>query len=173
MKPALHIRTSRRAFFAGAVTLAIHVGGVAVAADLKAPEISIAGIHSPTFIANGVQLICSVRVGNPNYVDLPLTAADINLKLADTPAAKGRLLKPVTVPARRIQNVDVLVDVTTSTAATWLPLYFAGDAFTLPFEVDGYVNVDNAELGRVPFHETGNVTMTANGLEVQAASQAK
>jgi hypothetical protein len=51
-----------------------------------------------------------------------------------------------------------------------LPMYFEGQAFTLPFEVDGYVDVDNAELGRVPFHETGDVSMTGDGLEVQAAN---
>jgi LEA14-like dessication related protein len=167
MQAVRNIRAVSRSLLCSVVMLG--VSGVA-AADLTAPEISIAGIHSPTFSSEGVQLICTVRVGNPNAIDLPLMAADINLKLADTPAAKGRLLKAVTVPSRRIQNVDLLVDVTMSAAASWLPMYFEGQAFTLPFEVDGYVDVDHAELGRVPFHETGDVSMTGDGLEVQAAN---
>ena len=150
MQAVRNIQTVTRILFCSGVMLGISGIGVAAAADLTAPEISIAGIHSPTFSSEGVQLICTVRVGNPNAIDLPLTAADINLKLADTPAAKGRLLKAVTVPSRRIQNVDLLVDVTMSAAASWLPMYFEGQEFTLPFEVDGYVDVDNAELGRVP-----------------------
>jgi LEA14-like dessication related protein len=170
MKSVRNFRAVMRALFFAAMLTGISGGGSVFAADIKAPEISITRIHSPTLTSEGVQLVCSVRVGNPNYVDLPLTAADINLKLADTPAAKGRLLRPVTVASRRIQNVDLLVDVTASAAASWLPMYFEGSAFTLPFEVDGYVDVDNAELGRVLFHETGAVLMTGEGLKVQAVN---
>ncbi len=170
MQVLRNIRTVTRILLCSVVMLGVSGAGVAVAAELTAPKISIVGIHSPTFSTEGVQLICTVRVGNPNTIDLPLTGADINLKLADTPAAKGRLLKAVTVPSRRFQNVDLLVDVTMSAAASWLPMYFAGQAFTLPFEVDGYVDIDHAELGRVHFHETGNVSMTGDGLEVQAAN---
>ena len=139
--------------------------GVAVAAELLAPAISIAGIHSPTWSAAGAQLICSVRVNNPNNVALPLTGADVHLKLAGAPAAKGRLLKNITIPANGLRDVDLLVDLDMAAAVTWLPMFLDSQAFSVPFEVDGYVDVDQAELGRIPFHETGDVAMTGAGLE--------
>jgi len=134
-------------------------------ADLIAPGISIAGIHSPTLSAEGAQLICSVRVDNPNDVALPLTGADVSLKLGGAPAAKGRLLNNITIPARGRSNVDLLVDLDMASAVTWLPMFLDDQAFTVPFEVDGYVDVDHDDLGRVPFHETGEVSMTDAGLE--------
>lgn len=144
--------------------------GLAGAADLQAPGISIAGLSSPTLSDAGIQLVCNVRVENPNTTALPLTDAVVNLKLADTPAAVGRLLKPVTVPARSVRDVPVLVDVAASAAATWLPLYFSSAQFTLPFDVRGHVDVDHAAIGRVPFHETGQVAMTGAGIDIRSAT---
>lgn len=139
--------------------------GAVMSAELIVPAISIAGIHSPTLSSQGAQLICSVRVENPNAVALPLTGADVKLKLGGAPAAKGRLLKNITIPARGLIDVDLLVDLDMASAVTWLPMFLDDQAFTVPFEVDGYVDVDQVDLGRVPFHETGEVSMTDAGLE--------
>jgi LEA14-like dessication related protein len=158
-------------FTASAILLIATMPGTVFATEMQAPAISIAGLHSPSFTAEGVQLICSVRVENPNEVALPLSGADINLKLAGTPAAKGRLLKNVTIPSQGIQNVDVLVDVAPAAAMTWLPMFFQSQAFTLPFEVDGYVEVDHASLGRVAFKESGDVSMTGSGLVTHIPDQ--
>jgi len=146
------------------------MSGISMANDLVAPEISIARIHSPTVSMEGVQVICSVRVANPNYVDLPLGGAVVALNLAETPSANGSLLRRVVIPSRSIKNVDLLVDITMSAAATWLPMYFEGEAFKLPFEVRGFVDVERDGLGRVPFHEIGEVSMTADGLVVEPPS---
>ena len=152
------------------VVLLLLFAGVAGAADLQAPGISIAGLGSPTLSDAGIQLVCNVRVQNPNATALPLTDAVVNLKLADTPAAVGRLLKPVTVPGRSVRDVAVLVDVAASAAATWLPLYFSSAQFSLPFDVRGHVDVAHAAIGRVPFHETGQVAMTGTGIDIRSAS---
>ncbi len=160
-------RMSGRRF--GAIVLFLTAGTVG-AADLQAPGISIAGLGSPTLSDAGVQLICNVRVENPNATALPLTDAVVSLKLADTPAAVGRLLKPVTVPANSVRDVAVLVDVAASAAATWLPLYFSSAEFSLPFDVRGHVDVAHAAIGRVPFHETGQVAMTGAGIDVRSAT---
>ena len=143
--------------------------GTAIAAELAAPAISIAGIHSPSLTMEGAQLICSVRVENSNDVALPLTGAKVHLKLADTHAADGRLLKKVTIPSGGTRDVDLLVDLTMSAAVSWLPMFMDSKAFTLPFEVNGFVDVANEDLGRVPFNETGDVSMTDDGLVVQPA----
>jgi LEA14-like dessication related protein len=153
------------------VLLMLSTAGGSFAADLAAPAISIAGIHSPSFSMEGAQLICSVRVENPNDVALPLTGAIVKLKLADTHAADGRLLKKVTIPSGGTRNVDLVVDLTMSAAAAWLPMFMDSEAFTLPFEVNGFVDVAHKDLGRVPFHETGDVLMTDEGLVVQPAGQ--
>ncbi len=142
-----------------------------IATDLLPPEISIGGIHSPTWSAEGAQLICSVRVENPNPVDLPVTGADIKLKLANTPAARGRLPSAVTVPARGVRQVDVLVNVSMNAAVTWLPMFLGTSEFTMPYDVAGFVDVDHPDLGRVPFHETGDVSMTGDGIQVHAANK--
>jgi len=143
--------------------------GHAAGADLAAPAISIAGIHSPVLTMEGAQLICSVRVENPNDVALPLIGAKVSLQLADTHAADGRLLKEVTIPSGGSKDVDLLVDLTMSAAISWLPMFMDSKAFTLPFEVNGFVDVAHNELGRVPFRETGDVSMTSDGLVVQQA----
>ena len=149
--------------------LAFGTTGTAIAAELTAPAISIAGIHSPSLTMDGAQLICSVRVENPNDVALPLTGAKVRLKLADTHAADGRLLRKVTIPSGGAKDVDLLVDLTMSAAVSWLPMFMDNKAFTLPFEVDGFVDVANENLGRVPFNEAGDVSMTDDGLVVQPA----
>lgn len=148
---------------AAVLLLAMSAGA---AAKLSAPAISIAGIHSPTLSADGAQLICSVRVENPNDEALPLTDGNVSLKLAGTPAAKGRLLRQMTIPARATRDVDLLVDLDMAATVSWLPMFMGSEAFTLPFEVDGYVDVSHADLGRITFHETGDVSMTESGLEV-------
>jgi LEA14-like dessication related protein len=152
--------------FVGLLLLAMGAPGLVFGAELSAPVISIAGIHSPTLSTQGAQLICSVRVENPNDVALPLTGGNVDLKLAGSPAAKGRLLKRITIPARTTRDVDLLVDLDVAATVSWLPLFMDTAAFTVPFEVDGYVDIDNVDLGRVLFHETGDVSMTAEGLEV-------
>ena len=151
---------------AAVLLLAMSAVVAGVAAKLSAPTISIAGIHSPTLSADGAQLICSVRVENPNDEALPLTDGNVYLKLAGTPAAKGRLLRQMTIPARATRDVDLLVDLDMAATVSWLPMFMGSEAFTLPFEVDGYVDVSHADLGRITFHETGDVSMTESGLEV-------
>jgi LEA14-like dessication related protein len=158
-------RTLRR-LAAGTLLLIVASTSVVFAAGLTAPAISIAGIHSPTLSTEGAQLICSVRVENPNDVALPVSGGNVNLKLAGSPAAKGRLLEGITIPARGARDVDLLVDLDMAATISWLPMFMDNKAFTLPFEVDGFVDVDHADLGRVVFHETGDVSMTDEGLEV-------
>ena len=165
MKISMGSSRVSRWLLAGTFFMILGRADLAVSAELMAPAISIAGIHSPTWSSAGAQLICSVRVDNPNNVALPLTGADVHLKLAGTPAAKGRLLKNITIPANGLRDVDLLVDLDMAAAVTWLPMFLDSQAFSLPFEVDGYVDVDQAELGRIPFHETGDVAMTSEGLE--------
>ena len=159
--------TSRasRCLLTGMLLLIVGRVGAVMATELIAPAISIAGIHSPTLSMEGAQLICSVRVENPNDVALPLTGADVNLKLAGAPAARGRLLEPISIPARGRRDVDLLDDLDTASAVTWLPIFLDDQAFTVPFDVAGHVDVDHPDLGRVPFHETGDVSMTDAGLE--------
>jgi LEA14-like dessication related protein len=161
-------RTLRR-LAAGTLLLIVASTSVVFAAGLTAPAISIAGIHSPTLSTEGAQLICSVRVENPNDVALPVSGGNVNLKLAGSPAAKGRLLEGITIPARGARDVELLVDLDMAATISWLPMFMDNKAFTLPFEVDGFVDVDHADLGRVVFHETGDVSMTDEGLEVSPA----
>jgi LEA14-like dessication related protein len=142
-------------------------------ADLLPPAISIAGIHSPALSAEGVQLICSVRVENPNAVALAVQAADIQLQLANTPAANGRLPAAVVISPREAKQVDVLVSVTLAAAATWLPQFLGTSEFSMPYDVAGYVLVNNPDLGRVPFHETGTVAMVDGELVVQPTLHAQ
>jgi LEA14-like dessication related protein len=165
MKITMAISRTPHWFVTCALLMVIGRVGVVMPAELIAPAISIAGIHSPTLSAEGARLICSVRVENPNDVALPLTGADVKLKLGGAPAAKGRLLKNITIPARGLSDVDLLVDLDMASAVTWLPMFLDDQAFTVPFEVDGYVDVDQTDLGRVSFHETGEVSMTDAGLE--------
>ena len=72
-------------------------------------------------------------------------------------------------PARSQQLVDLLVDVEPAAAVTWLPLFTGDESFTVPFRVRGFVDVARAGLGRVPFDESGVVSMTADGLVVVPA----
>jgi LEA14-like dessication related protein len=147
-------------------------GSLVFAADLIAPKISIADLHSPTLTVNGAQLICTVRVENWNTVALPVTAGNVALKLADAPAATAQLSKPVTIPPRQFQNVDLPVSVTMSAAASWLPAFLGSDAFTMPFDVEGYVDIAGESPQRVHFHQVGNVMMVDGELVIEDARSA-
>ena len=137
------------------------------AADkLRPPDIEIEGLYEPQLTMDGMRVICRVRVGNPNYVDLPVEDARLRLRLSDVPAARGRLPGGVTIPARTRKLVDLLVDVEPAATVHWLPLFMGDESFTVPFRVQGYVDVGRPELGRVHFDESGDVAMTEKGLVV-------
>lgn len=141
-------------------------GKVGAGPELQPPVISISGIHSPTVSMDGAQLVCTVRVHNPNTVPLPVTGGIVDLQLDGVHAARGRPLKNITVPAGGAGNVDLLVDLTSNAALTWLPLFMGDAAFRLPYQVVGHVDIEQEGMGRVPFNESGSVAMTGDGLQV-------
>jgi LEA14-like dessication related protein len=134
---------------------------------IRAPEISIAGLHSPTYTAQGPQLKCRVRVNNSNAEDLLVSAADIDLSLAEISAAKGRLPERVTIPARSMREVDVVVDLVPAAAGVWMPFFLGGGDFAMPFEVSGVISVDNMDPPAVPFRARGEVAMTKSGIKIR------
>jgi LEA14-like dessication related protein len=142
------------------------VSQTVASAEVFPPGISIAAIHSPTVTADGPQLMCRVRVDNPNDQSLAVSNANVDLKLAGTPAARGRLPEPVIIPATGVKEVDVVVDVIPGAAMTWMPLFLGDSNFSVPYEVAGIVDVDNADIGRVPFNESGQVEMTRSGIRI-------
>ena len=137
------------------------------AAELLAPAISIVAIHSPTWAEGGPRLMCRVRVNNPNAESLFVSGADIKLKLAGSPAAKGWLARKVEIPANAAGEVNVTVNVFSSAAFSWMPMFLGSGDFWVPFEVDGVVRVDNRSLGTVPFRETGDVGMTKGRIQIR------
>jgi LEA14-like dessication related protein len=139
------------------------------AAKLLPPRIGIAGLHSPSWTEQGPRLVCRVKVDNPNNRALAVSGADINLKLGGTPAAMGRLPQPVSIPANASTEVDVVVNVLPAAAMTWMPMFLGGANFSVPYEVSGVIEVADADIGRLPFGEAGEVEMTRSGIKVRPA----
>jgi len=137
------------------------------AVELVAPAISIVAIHSPTWAQDGPRLLCRVRVLNPNAESLMVSGADINLKLAGSPAAKGWLAQKVIIPANAAGEVNVTVNVFSSAALSWMPMFLGSGDFSVPFEVDGLVTVENKNMGSVPFREAGEVGMASGRIQIR------
>jgi LEA14-like dessication related protein len=138
--------------------------GKAHAADFVAPAISIEGIHSPAVSFEGAELICTVRVENPNNEALVVTGGFVDLQLDGAQAASGRPLRSVSIPPRATRNVDLRVSLNSNAAFAWLPMFMGAETFTLPYRVIGYVDLDAHNTNRVPFDERGKVSMTSDGL---------
>ncbi len=140
-----------------------------IATELVPPDISIVDLHSPRLSSKAAQLICTVKLENPNDIDLPVTDAILWLKLNKAAAAKGRLHRQVIIPARGTKHVDVLVNVG-SQAVSWLPMFLGANEFTVPYELNGFVELGSPDLGRLTIHELGDVSMTSRGLVLKPAS---
>jgi LEA14-like dessication related protein len=142
----------------------------AVSADfskLSPPRIGIAGLHSPSWTEQGPRLVCRVKVDNPNNRGLEVNDAVISLKLAGAPAATGVLPQPVTIPANASSEVDIVVNVLPAAALTWMPMFLGSANFSVPYNVSGVIEVDDADIGVLPFDESGEVEMTRDGIKAR------
>ncbi len=150
--------------------IGIGTNSTRAAIDLLPPDISIADLHSPRLTSQGAQLICTVKVENPNDIDLPVKDSVLWLKLNNEAAAKGRLHRQIIIPARGTKNVDILVNVG-SQAVSWLPMFLGANEFTVPYELKGFVQLGSPDLGRLSIQGRGKVSMTSNGLKLRPAGQ--
>jgi LEA14-like dessication related protein len=153
----------------GWLAMANCVACVMFASDLQYPSIRLAGVRVHSYSLDGMQVICELRVENTNDVALPLKGAQVSLQLADAQMAQGQLIDNVTIPAFGVRDVNVLVDVNLVSALAVMSNSLSTDGLSLPYEIDGYVDVGVASLGRIRFHETGSLSLTAAGLNIRTS----
>lgn len=139
--------------------------------ELQVPSVRLIGVEPQSYSLQGVQLVCHLQVENPNDIALPLRGATLSLQLGQTQTAHGSLVDNVTIPAFAIQQVDVLVNINLLAALSVMSRSGSGNDLILPYEVSGYVDIGITRLGRIPFHETGSLSLTAAGLNIRTSIQ--
>jgi LEA14-like dessication related protein len=165
------ISSALRALTVGWLVAAHCAACAMLSGELQVPSVRLIGVEPQSYSLQVVQLVCRLQVENPNDIALPLQGATLTLQLGQTQTAYGNLVDKVTIPAFAVQNVDVLVNIDLLAALSVISRSGYGNNSELPYEVDGYVDVGIARLGRIPFHETGSLSLKAAGLEIRTSNQ--
>jgi len=141
-------------------SLAMLNGCASLYRDLAEPQVRLVGISPQHVSFNGIQLLCRLRIDNPNAVSIPVKGGQVAFEVEGVQIARGALLDGFDIPAHGTELVDVIVDVDSGRSlALAFRLLGAGER-DLDYALTGYVDVAIAVLGRVPINETGNVPLT-------------
>ncbi len=102
----------------------------------------------------------TLRVQNPNPIDLPITGIDYEIKLAGDRFGRGVTPQRISVPANdesivRMELSTNLIDAI-RTLADWLD----DSPENLPYEISGNIHVDLPLIGSIPFSEGGNIRLS-------------
>lgn len=78
-------------------------------ADLKAPNITLAGVQLVSVNLSGAEVAMQLVVGNPNETDITVDAIFYQLTLMNTLPLRGKIVQRETFPAGRSRKVSVPV----------------------------------------------------------------
>jgi LEA14-like dessication related protein len=148
--------TSRFTHFIAAAIMACTLAGCASA--IKSPQIEVAEVRLASIDREGVQFTVSLRVTNPNPIEITVTDLKADLSVA------GQLLgKAETVSAKTTLSAQtaVTVPMRVSLAFKGLPetlrqSLIAAGAGSLPYKIAGSATIANG-LIQIPFEKAGEI----------------
>jgi len=134
---------------------------VGCAARLQKPEIALAGVDLVGLGLVEQRFVLTLRVRNPNDVELPISALNFNLELNGRQFAKGASEKPVIVP--RQGEAELEVATVSRLAAVLKPLSEArkDGRERIGYRLYGTVELERA--GRFPFERSGELPLAFLG----------
>jgi len=149
---------------AGAFTATLFTVGCALLQDdLRPPTINLVTITPESSSITDIELRCRLRLDNPNDVALPIKGGELQLRLADRAAARGRLADNVTIPPHEWRDVDAIVSIDVMSAIEIVSGLMTDPDALIRYEVDGYVDVGIARLGRIRFDDSGEFSLSGTG----------
>lgn len=151
-------------FFRRAVCIsciALAAGCTSLPRDLQAPDVSLTGLSVVDAKASGQHFRVTLRVKNPNDVDIPVKSVEFSARLAGQGVLMGQSEKPVLLAAGGTQNVTVDVQTDLISSVSSLLAVGIGPDDALPYEINGRLSVGGRMSRSFPFSYRGQVPLTA------------
>jgi LEA14-like dessication related protein len=124
--------------------------------DLEPPQVSLAGIRIAKLTPDAQRFVLSLRVRNPNMMDIPLHSLSYQLELNGEPVANGRRNKPVTLPGGAEKTVDVEADASMQEVINQMQ-QMAGKGFPpVKYRLHGEFRLGNGSTP-MPFEQSGSI----------------
>ena len=144
------------ALMAAAFSLVLTISGCSTI--LKKPEVSVAEVRVADIDLERVQLTVTLRVRNPNPVEITLTDLKAKFWIADTEAG---LIEPSQLRYVLAASSSVMLPVRVSLTVKSLPAVVQKSLRALiqgglPYRVEGSVTTGNG-LITIPFNKTGEI----------------
>lgn len=147
-------RTLMRLLAISAAALGIAACGV----TLKKPDVSVADVRVAGFDTESVQLTVTLRIQNPNPVEISLTDIKAKFWVADTEAGE---VEPSQARYVLAPSSSVMLPLKVNVPAKSLPTLIQRSVLAviqggLPYRVEGSVTTSNG-LITIPFDKTGEI----------------
>jgi LEA14-like dessication related protein len=126
--------------------------------DLEVPRLTLVSVAMTSADIFNQQFLVKVNVQNPNDRELPVTGIDYKLFLEGDSFAEGVSEKPFTVPAQGDIDFDMTVRTNFVSGAGRLLSRLNGRD-QVNYVVEGKVLTDIGILKKIPFQETGTVSL--------------
>ena len=145
---------------AGAVLcLAVCLSGCsAMGPKLEVPQLTLVSVAMTSADIFNQQFLVRLNVENPNDRELPITGIDYKLFLEGDSFSEGLSSKPFTVPANGETDFDMIVRTNFVSSAGRLVSRLNGRD-QVQYVVEGKVLTDLSGLKKIPFQETGTVSL--------------
>ena len=126
--------------------------------DLEVPRLTLVSVAMTSADIFNQQFLVKVNVQNPNARELPVTGIDYKLFLEGDSFSEGVSNKPFTVPAQGDIDFDMTVRTNFVSGAGRLLSRLNGRD-QVNYVVEGKVLTDIGMLKKIPFQETGTVSL--------------
>ena len=133
-------------------------GCAALRPDLEAPRLSLVSVAMTSADIFNQSFLVKVNVENPNDRELPIKGIDYKLFLEGDSFAEGESSKAFTVPAKGDIDFDITVRTNFVSGAGRLLSRLNGRE-QVNYVVEGKLLTDISMLKKIPFQETGAVSL--------------
>jgi LEA14-like dessication related protein len=125
---------------------------------LAVPKLALVSVAMTSADIFNQQFMVRLNVSNPNDRELPITGIDYKLFLEGDSFAEGLSNKPFTVPANGDTDFDMIVR-TNFVSSTGRLVSRLNGRDQVQYVVEGKVLTDISGLKKIPFQESGTVTL--------------
>lgn len=145
--------------FSGTLLCALVLGLTACSTPkLAVPKLALVSVAMTSADIFNQQFMVRVNVQNPNDRELPITSIDYKLFLEGDSFSEGVSSKPFTVPAQGETDFDMIVRTNFVSSAGRLVSRLNGRD-QVQYVVEGKLLTDISGLKKIPFQESGTVTL--------------
>jgi LEA14-like dessication related protein len=148
----------KRSFRAALCTLALFVAACALGPKVEVPRLTLVRVAMTSADIFNQQFMVRVHVQNPNDRELPIRGIDYKLFLEGDSFAEGVSDKPFVVPALGETEFDMVVRTNFVSGIGRLMSRLNGRE-QVQYVVEGKVLTDISMAKKIPFQETGTVSL--------------